>query len=190
MVENNKKTLYRKVSFIIAIIGIMVGLFTIYISYTNSEKEKRLAIERENELRRQLEIENNKKKAIKLLNEGAAFARTGQFNKAIEKYLMAINADSTNASIYNVLGYVYLRRGNITEAVKNLEKSIELDPTDPWNYYNCSLAYWAANNRDLAIECIDKLLKIDPEFREIILNDVQFNKYKSSERFRKLLDIE
>lgn len=120
---------------------------------------------------------------------GIAYAKRGKFSEAIDAYNTAIMLDPSNPNAYHLLGYVYLRQGNNskTKALENLKFAAELSPNSVWIRYNLALAYWENGDRSSAISEVKKVLELNPQFREIILNDVQFKKFRVSSEYMAII---
>lgn len=118
------------------------------------------------------------------------FARS--YLGAVECYDKAISIDPANPVnyvLYDLKGYSLLRAGQKEDSVKALEKSVLLAPDYVWGHYNLALAYWATQRHDLAILEVEKVLSIDPSFGDIIRRDGQFNKFRSSHEFQRILAV-
>jgi len=64
----------------------------------------------------------------------AYYFLTGNTDKAIENYKIAIKLNS-NSEYYYYLGEIYYDEGNLNEAIQNYQKTIELDPQGADNAY-------------------------------------------------------
>jgi tetratricopeptide (TPR) repeat protein len=130
----------------------------------------------------------NISKAAEHMRKGQIYVQARKYSEGIQEIDRAIEDDPTNPNAYNQQGYAYLRSGKYQEAVDSLNRSLEIDPNFVWGHYNLALAYWAQNQRDQAVKEVEAVLKIDPSFRDIIKSDGQFEKFKTSPDYVKLIE--
>lgn len=99
------------------------------------------------------------RRAIKYLEEE-------KYNEAIEILQNSLKEDPDQATIYNLLGLIYLRQNeSITSAIGSLEQAIRVDPNFAEAYFNLASVYAGAGNRpDLAAEYFKKTLEVDPKY--------------------------
>jgi tetratricopeptide (TPR) repeat protein len=102
---------------------------------------------------------------------GIAYSVKGDFQKALEYYEMALTLDSTNALIYDNLGFLhfsnYQKTGNIEDnaaALEYFKKAIELDPYLASAYNGLGGAYKAAGQLDTAMLTWEKSLELEPDY--------------------------
>jgi tetratricopeptide (TPR) repeat protein len=73
-----------------------------------------------------------RKDVKKHLEAGKRFFDDGQVDRAIERYIKALEADPNCALIHFNLGFAFHEEGNVAEARRNYERAVDLEP-------NCSL---------------------------------------------------
>jgi tetratricopeptide (TPR) repeat protein len=112
-----------------------------------------------------------------LNNQGLAYSRTGDLEKAIEIYEKALALDSQFPALHNNLGTAYLslslkkRDSNVFQkAIESFRKAIELDPLYPLPYNGLGMAYRQGGNLEGAIYCWEKALELNPDFGPVSYN--------------------
>ena len=89
--------------------------------------------------------------------------RTGQFQKAIEEFELAAEADPTSAAIPDWIGRNYVRLGLPRLAIPHFDRSVALDPGRVNAYFNRGAAYETSGNRAAAIGDYRRAATLDPE---------------------------
>lgn len=74
-------------------------------------------------------------------NIGLAYNTMGQVQEAIEAYKQSASLDSSNATVFNILGNLLYRNGNAAEAIPFYQKAAALSPNVAFNHENLGLAY-------------------------------------------------
>ena len=104
-------------------------------------------------------------------NLGTAYAKTDDFDKAIEAFEMGISLDDKHPELYNNLANACYSHGlqskdpdMYSRCFEYYKKAIELDPGYPAPYYGLGHAYRQEGNLEGAIYCWEKALGEDPEF--------------------------
>jgi arylsulfatase A-like enzyme/Tfp pilus assembly protein PilF len=106
-------------------------------------------------------------------NLGTAFAKTDNFNKAIEAFEMGLSLDDKHPELYNNLANACYSHGlqskdpyTYSRCFEYYKKAIELDPEYPAPYYGLGHAYRQEGNLEGAIYCWEKALEADPDFSQ------------------------
>jgi len=86
---------------------------------------------------------DNKADAYKYAVEGREAAKNKQWDKAIEAFQKAVQADPKEANNYNNLGLAYKGAGKLDEAIKAYSGAIEAEPNSANSYINRGLVYSA-----------------------------------------------
>jgi tetratricopeptide (TPR) repeat protein len=143
------------------------------------------------EQRKEIEQYNTQLKKTRdqsdIMREGLIDVQSRQYTDAIREFDKAIELDDLNPNAYNMKGYAQLRNGDIKGAVETLRHSIDMDPKYVWGHYNLALAYWALGDHSNAIKEVKSVLDIKPEFREVLMKDGQFSKFRSLPEYTHLL---
>ncbi len=121
------------------------------------------------------------------LQSGLKAFFTKNYMGAVAYYDQAIEIDPENPVLFDFKGYALLRAGRVNEAVNALERSVQIAPDYVWGHYNLALAYWRVGRHEDALSEVRRVLELDPSFRETILGDGQFSKFKRSAVFNELV---
>ncbi len=95
-----------------------------------------------------------------------AYAKKGNFDKAIEEYTEAIRLHPKFAQAYCNRGAAYADKGNIDKAIEDFTEFIRLDPKFAPAYCNRGMAYAKKGNFDKAIEDSTEAIRLDPKFAQ------------------------
>lgn len=82
---------------------------------------------------------------------GMAYARKGEYLKALEDFNKAAGLYQEDAVLYRFRGIVYGQMNNLGQAVEDLRKAVSLDPRDADNYYYLGLVYLKAGDLSNAV---------------------------------------
>ncbi len=106
-------------------------------------------------------------------NLGTAYAKTGNFEKAIEVFETGLSLDDRHPELYNNLANACYSHGlqskdpyTYSRCFEYYKKAIELDPGYPAPYYGLGHAYRQEGNLSGAIYCWEKALEADPDFSQ------------------------
>lgn len=75
---------------------------------------------------------HNNEKYVEILSEGVMYKRRGEYEKAKEKYIEAINMDSNNATGYYNLGKILYILGDYEASIRSYKIAFELG-IEPYN---------------------------------------------------------
>ncbi len=138
-------------------------------------------------------IEGNKKKEY-FLNAGVAYKNKGDWKRAEELFLKAIELDPHYLTAMNNLGVLYLEKKEYDKAIDYLLNALKLSPSDPEINVNIGIALFKKNEFKNAQEYFEKSLKIKNDLYQsyyylgiIYLNQNEREKALSS--FLKLLEL-
>jgi arylsulfatase A-like enzyme/Flp pilus assembly protein TadD len=108
---------------------------------------------------------------------GTAYAKKGNFDKAIKAFEMGLSLDDKLPTLYNNLANAYYSHGLqskdsliFSRCFEYYKKAIELDPEYPAPYYGLGHAYRQQGNLGGAIYCWEKALDADPDFSQAHLD--------------------
>jgi arylsulfatase A-like enzyme/Flp pilus assembly protein TadD len=106
-------------------------------------------------------------------NLGTAYAKKGNFDKAIKAFEMGLSLDDKHPELYNNLANACYSHGLqsrdsliYSRCFEYYKKAIELDPEYPAPYYGLGHAYRQQGNLGGAIYCWEKALEADPDFSQ------------------------
>jgi len=108
---------------------------------------------------------------------GTAYAKKGNFDKAIKAFEMGLSLDDKIPTLYNNLANACYSHGLqskdsliLSRCFEYYKKAIELDPEYPAPYYGLGHAYRQQGNLGGAIYCWEKALEADPDFSQAHLD--------------------
>ncbi len=93
---------------------------------------------------------------------GNAYARKGEYDKAIEEYEKALALNPTHVEAHNNLGNAYLSKGKYDKAIEEYEKALAGNPSLVEAHNNMGNAYARKGEFDKAIEAFEKALVSNP----------------------------
>ncbi len=99
-------------------------------------------------------------------NLGWFHYQRGEYDAAIEKYLMALKLQPEMALFHNNLGNAYAQKHRYQDAVVELRKAIELKPTYAEAHMNLGLALEALGDIPGAVAAHKKALELKPNYAE------------------------
>jgi Flp pilus assembly protein TadD len=73
---------------------------------------------------------------ITLINQGVAFIKEGQYDRAIAYFNKAIDINARDAVAYNNRGIAYTEKGQYDKAISDCSKAIEINPGYAMAYNN------------------------------------------------------
>ncbi|MDD5108216.1 MAG: tetratricopeptide repeat protein [Candidatus Omnitrophica bacterium] len=71
------------------------------------------------------------KPAVSLYDQGVQASKDNNFQKALDLFNQALQANPSNSDIFNMLAHVQLKLGMIDESLENYKKALELRPNFP-----------------------------------------------------------
>ncbi|HBR22615.1 MAG TPA: hypothetical protein DD713_08660 [Nitrospiraceae bacterium] len=90
------------------------------------------------------------------LSRGEAYAKKGQYDRAIADYNKAIVLDPNNAEAYTGRGVAYAKKEQYDRAIEDFNKTIALDPNNASAYLGRGAAYFLSGNKGRAISDFQK----------------------------------
>ncbi len=95
---------------------------------------------------------------------GKAFAKKGEWDKAICSYRQALDLASNSAEIYHSFGDALVKKGELDEAVIIYQKAIEIQP-DLWEVHHNLGDIWQGQGRlDEAVAAYRLAIEFNPDF--------------------------
>jgi len=108
----------------------------------------------------------------RLVREGVALCREGNWNQGIEKLSAAANAKSSgevSSLMYSYLGYGLAKfKNKRREGLALCEHAVKVEFYQPENQLNLARTLLLNGNRKRAIEAVDRGLKIDGDHEELL----------------------
>lgn len=116
-----------------------------------------------------------------LVELGNTYYDSGQFAKAVDRYIQALDIDPNNTNVRVDLGTSYLSLGMVSQAIKEYRKALEIDPQKPEAHLNLgnALVSDVTPNVDEAISEWQKAVQFAGDNKDVAKKaQDQLNKYK------------
>ncbi len=105
-----------------------------------------------------------------LFSRGMSYEQSGNFKKAEEDLLAALEFQPDNAYLLNYLGYSWVDRGmKLEESLKMIERAVELKPDDGYIIDSLGWAYFKMDRYEDAVIELEKAVELVPY--DPIIND-------------------
>ena len=105
---------------------------------------------------------SDKKKAIKIYNEGLKYFNNQEYDKAIKYFKKALKKDDEFAFAWDMLGYSYRNKNNFSKAIEYYKKSLTIDPYGRMPLMNIPIAYEYLKDYKEAIKTYKDFIKVFP----------------------------
>jgi tetratricopeptide (TPR) repeat protein len=102
--------------------------------------------------------------SIALHNRGLAYTDTGEYDRAIEDFDLAIKINPNNASAFSGRGRGFAIKGQYDRAIEDYDQAIKLDPKESRVFQNRGIAYGRKGEHNRAIEDFDQAIKLKPDY--------------------------
>jgi tetratricopeptide (TPR) repeat protein len=99
--------------------------------------------------------------------EGNTFFKNKQYEQAIEKYTLAINADGTDVTFFSNRSACYAAIDNFQEAADDGRQCVMLDKNFVKGYYRAAFANQKLGNVELALDFVKRGLGIDSKNKDL-----------------------
>jgi Tfp pilus assembly protein PilF len=129
-----------------------------------------------------------KERARALLRDGAAWLHEGNFERARERFLEAIDVAADVPEAYNGVGVTYRSRNDHAEALRWYKKALAVDPDFGDAYYNMACVYALAGERTLALRYLQIAALNGYATAEGIDEDSDLASLRGSREYRALRD--
>jgi tetratricopeptide (TPR) repeat protein len=100
------------------------------------------------------------------LERAIEYHKRGEYAKAREYYLRAVEAEPENARIRVLLGNTFYYDGYVEEGISQYEEAIRIDPDYAIAYYNLAIALEHKGDIEGAIKNYKKAIKKNPNYAE------------------------
>jgi hypothetical protein len=105
---------------------------------------------------------------------GNAYAKSEQYNKAVESFKRALDINSDYPETWFNLGNTYNSLGQYAESIDALKKAVDIDSKDISVWVNLGINYYQANQRRQVKKVYKVLKKLDPstaeEFKRLFID--------------------
>ncbi|HTS40961.1 MAG TPA: tetratricopeptide repeat protein [Xanthobacteraceae bacterium] len=95
-------------------------------------------------------------------HRGIAYAKKGQYDRAISDFDHAIRLDPDSTYAFNNRGAAYARMGRFDVAIADFDEAIRINPSYATTYNNRGIAYAKKGQYERAIEDFDQAIRLDP----------------------------
>jgi tetratricopeptide (TPR) repeat protein len=92
--------------------------------------------------------------------QGIAYSKKGQYEKAIEQYNKALEVNPNCALAYYNRSVAYTGMGEYDRAVSDCTKALQLNPRHASSYYSRGVSYWHLGSRNQAIKDLQAAAKL------------------------------
>jgi tetratricopeptide (TPR) repeat protein len=107
-------------------------------------------------------------------NLGNAYAKSGQYDKAIESFKQALSINSDYPEAWFNLGITYNTVGQYTESIDALKKTVDMDSENISAWVNLGINYYQVGQRSHVKKVYKVLKKLDPstakEFQKLFIS--------------------
>ena len=132
--------------------------------------------------------------AVIYYNRGLAYARSNQYEEAINDFNKALELDPKYAGAYNNRGNVYHELKQYKKAIEDYNKALELNPNLTVTYSNRGITYCKLNKTEEAIEDYNAAIKLNSKYAKAYYDRgnayYELNNYKKAIKdFKKALEL-
>ncbi len=124
-------------------------------------------------------------KWTQLFNQGAEAFNERDFDTALDKFLVCIILDPSNASSFLNIGIAYTAKGQYDDALSYLEAGLKLNPDNPDILRGYADALFYAGKQKEALESYNKILEKEPNNVDVLVNVVSI--YSNAKDFDQAL---
>ena len=112
------------------------------------------------------ESKNVEEESFQLIDElndklGDSYKKSGQYEEAINAYLIVVQKDPTNTNVYDKLGDAYQKLGRYDEAVEVFEKAVKINQGNCDLYFYLGIFYYLVTRYDDAIQILKECKESD-----------------------------
>ncbi|MCG2795904.1 MAG: TRC40/GET3/ArsA family transport-energizing ATPase [Actinomycetia bacterium] len=102
-------------------------------------------------------------KAEEYFEAGNSYKERGEYDRAEEEYLKAIETNPSFAWAYNNLGIIYRHMGRFESAIEAHERALEIAPELAEAFDNLGIVYYELGLLELAIGSYQKAIDVNPD---------------------------
>ena len=106
---------------------------------------------------------------------GSDYAKTGEYQLAIDNFTKCLRIDTDYALAYNMRGYAYYSLGNYEDSIDDFTRAIRIDPDrikdDTFDaYYWRGVAYYSLGNYEEAIADFTEFIGSGTDIADVYFN--------------------
>jgi Flp pilus assembly protein TadD len=121
---------------------------------------------------------------------GKTLLELARFEEALFPLERSADLIPDDIHVWLALGWCYKRTGHLAKAIESLEAAIKIDPGEGIIHYNLA-CYWSlARNRELALSYLAHAFDIDGNYRDMVLDEPDFNALRHDPEFKVLTGLE
>jgi tetratricopeptide (TPR) repeat protein len=120
---------------------------------------------------------------------GEALRALDRYDEAIVVLEQAADFLPSNIHVWLALGWCRKRSGRLDLAISALERAEEVSPEEAIVHYNLA-CYWSlAGKKQRALAYLSRAISIDSNYRDLIVDERDFDPIRSDPEFRALTEI-
>jgi len=120
---------------------------------------------------------------------GEAFRELKRYEEALLPLQRSADLMPDDIHVWLALGWCYKRTGQLAKAIESLERAVKVDSSEAILHYNLA-CYWSlARNRTLALHYLSRALEIDCNFRDMVVDEPDFNALRDDADFIALTSV-
>jgi tetratricopeptide (TPR) repeat protein len=120
---------------------------------------------------------------------GETLRELERFEEALFPLERSADLVPDDVHVWLALGWCYKRTGHLAKAIESLEAAVKIDPSEAVIHYNLA-CYWSlARNRVLALSYLAHALDIDGNYRDLVLDEPDFNALRHDPEFKMLVGL-
>jgi tetratricopeptide (TPR) repeat protein len=120
---------------------------------------------------------------------GETLRELSRFEEALFPLERSADLIPDDIHVWLALGWCYKRTGHLAKAIESLEAAVKIDASEAIIHYNLA-CYWSlARNRVLALRYLASALDIDANFRELVMDEPDFNALRQDPEFKMLVGL-
>lgn len=117
-------------------------------------------------------------------NHATDYKKQGNYQKAIEELLKAIEVDPEYAKAHSLLGSIYSELGRNKEAIQSFQMALQSDPSNSKTWNNLGVEYNYVGNHQKAFDSFKQAIRIDPNnyqaYNNMAVKLEDFKKYNEA----------
>ena len=128
-------------------------------------------------------------RAFSLYLQGQALRTLERYDDAIRPLKESADASGNNIHVWLALGWCYKRINRLDLAIESLNEALAVDSSEAILHYNLA-CYWSlARNVDQVIYYLSMAFDIDSNYRDLIVDECDFDPVRSDPEFQSLISV-